>query len=398
MSILGLPSIPYIPDVYKTIEDNKDVIDNNSSNVIINFTLKDYLYSIKEQIDGQQDMWDRFKKYTNSHEYIHTPVPQHKTAICKYRPLSRSFYKMIEIINSLDILDSIKNNCKQLKSFHFAEGPGGFIEAICYLYKGGIHYGMTLIDDSNPTVPGWKKSETFLKENPNVTIDSGADNTGDLFSSENLRHCLKKYRGKIDFVTADGGFDFSTDFNAQEICGTRLLLAQITYALAVQKKGGIFIVKFFDTFTRPSVDMLYLLSTVYSKVNIIKPHTSRQANSEKYVVCQDYNIENATPLVNKLANVIYNLTQDVSNISCILKSVPPCHFVNRIEECNAILGQQQIESISNTLHLIENTRIEKIESMKKANIQKCIMWCQKNKLPYYKTLSASNIFLDKNNL
>ena len=62
---------------------------------------------------------------------------------------------------------------------------------------------------------------------------------------------------------------------------------------------------------------------------------------------------------------------------------------------NAILGQQQLESISNTLSLIENSRNDKIENMKKINIQKCIHWCQKNRLPYHKTISTTNIFLDK---
>ena len=43
--------------------------------------------------------------------------------------------------------------------------------------------------------------------------------------------------------------NISTDFNKQELSGLQLLLAQVIYAIAVQKKGGYFVIKFFDTFS-----------------------------------------------------------------------------------------------------------------------------------------------------
>ena len=40
-----------------------------------------------------------------------------------------------------------------LKSFHLAEGPGGFIEATNYMRgnSNDLYYGMTLIDENNLT-------------------------------------------------------------------------------------------------------------------------------------------------------------------------------------------------------------------------------------------------------
>ena len=49
----------------------------------------------------------------------------------------------------------------------------------------------------------------------------------------------------MDLITADGGFDFSMDFNQQEILIGKLLFAQIAYALCLQKRGGKFILKIF---------------------------------------------------------------------------------------------------------------------------------------------------------
>jgi hypothetical protein len=70
-------------------------------------------------------------------------------------------------------------------------------------------------------------------------------------------------------------------------------------------------------------------------------------------------------------------------------------FINTIEEINAIIGQQQIANIHSTLRIIQNKerKGEKIASIKNKNIQKCVNWCIKNKIPYNKYGISSNIFL-----
>ena len=50
--------------------------------------------------------------------------------------------------------------------------PVGFIEAFCYLRKNVLdrYHGMTLINENDTNVPGWKKSELFLKKNDSYTF------------------------------------------------------------------------------------------------------------------------------------------------------------------------------------------------------------------------------------
>ena len=70
------------------------------------------------------------------------------------------------------------------------------------------------------------------------------------------------------------------------------------------------------------------------------------------------------------------------------------HFLNKIEECNAIIGQQQMEIINATIYLILNKgHAEKLESMKRQNIMKCISWCDKHGIPCNKIIQQNNIFL-----
>ena len=187
MTSFLLPNIPY-----KNIEQFIKVETNIKNNEpIINRTLNTYLNNIKKQIETDVNNWDKYKKYTNPYEYIHTIIPNTKQSVSKLKPLSRSFYKMIEISNMLDLIDSEN----KLQSFHLAEGPGGFIEAMCLMRenrKDDKYYGMTLINNNDPAVPGWNKTNNFLLKNQNVEIEKGYDQTGDIMNPENLKILLSK--------------------------------------------------------------------------------------------------------------------------------------------------------------------------------------------------------------
>ncbi len=358
----------------------------------VNLTLQLYLQRAKREIDHRQDDWDRYKKYTNACEYVHTPVPGGKSAVCRLRPLSRSFYKMVELLQLNGLGDELPTNAC---TFHFAEGPGGFIEALVHQRQGGegdLHYGMTLIDDDDPAVPGWKKSNGFLSRNEHVKILLGEDGTGCLFSAVNQQACREEHGGSADLVTGDGGFDFSLDFNQQEGASMRLLLAQVLFCVAVQKTGGRFILKVFDTFTQASIDVLYLLSSLYESVTVVKPSTSRQANSEKYLVCRGYRGLDTKSVSECLSACVSEMGEGKHMVR--LYNYPlPHYYTMKIEEMNAVLGQQQLESIASTLGLMDSTKPDRLESLRKINIQKCIAWCQRHRLPYNRSVCATNIFL-----
>jgi hypothetical protein len=41
----------------------------------------------------------------------------------------------------------------------------------------------------------------------------------------------------MNVITADGGFDFSNDYNNQEISAFRLIFTQVAYAITMQSNG-----------------------------------------------------------------------------------------------------------------------------------------------------------------
>ena len=368
----------------------------------ISYSLCDYLSKFKKQIEVSSDAWDNIKKYTNPYEFIHTLIPGNKISISKLKPLSRSFYKMIELWKMFK-LGEIKNaqpvtqtpsQSQPIKTFHLAEGPGGFIEATSYMRKNpeDEYYGMTLLND-DPGCPGWKKSNTFLENNPNVKIINGEDGTGDILKIENYKYCKDNFINSMDIITADGGIDVSNDFNKQEKLVSKLIIAEIIYAVTMQKKGGHFILKIFDIFSKLTVDVLYLLSCLYSEVYVTKPNTSRLANSEKYIVCRNFLLDDSSNIYNVFYKEFSKLDTP-NDIQSILNIEHDYYFLNKIEEINVVLGQRQLENIITTLNMISNrNNYDKIDNMKKLHIQKSITWCEKHDILCIKLYSSNNIFL-----
>ena len=323
-----------LPKIIDIIKINNINITHGNNDITISKSLSNYLNTLKTQIDDYKSRWDIYKKYTNIYEYIDTNIPYTKVSVSKYKPLSRAFYKLIEIYQSLNILD---NTTSPITSFHLAEGPGGFIEAINYLRcnEKDIYYGMTLIDDKDNNVPGWNKGKQFLSKHNNIIIENGSDNTGNLFNVENLWYCYHKYKNSMDLITGDGGFDFSLDFNKQECLSMNLIFCQICYAIAMQKKGGSFVLKIFDIFSEATIDMIYLLSGFYEEVYITKPNTSRMANSEKYIVCKNFILHNTYEVITQLSS-LFSVINDNKPIQRFLNIDIPYFYINKIEDINAI--------------------------------------------------------------
>jgi 23S rRNA U2552 (ribose-2'-O)-methylase RlmE/FtsJ len=383
-----------LPNIINTISPENLEIEKNQSDYIISKSLARYLNSMKTQIDNYPNEWDQYKKYTNPYEYIHTPIPYSKLSVCKLKPLSRSFFKLIEIFN----IFNIDFGSNPITSFHLAEGPGGFVEALITYRENNntvnnkdIYYGMTLINDDDENIPGWKKSKYFLNKHQNVKIVTGKDKTGNLLNVDNLWFCYDNFKNSVDLITGDGGFDFSTNFNQQEHLSVNLIFSQIVYALAMQKKGGMFVLKIFDIFTQITIELLYILSSLYEKCYIVKPHASRCANAEKYIVCKNFKLDNTYDLIKKFSDFFSYL--DDKPIYKILNIKLPYLYINKIEDINAILGQQQLENILSTLHILDNNKPDKLDTIKKNNILKCIQYCIKNKLPYHKNINQHNMFV-----
>jgi len=359
--------------------------DNFENDKITNIDEYNKLIEFKNNIDNEEynKYWDKAKKLSNNYELIYLPNKKFKhDSISKYEPLSRAYFKLFEILVDFNLID----NPNKLNIASLAEGPGGFIEAtINYrkrITKDKDNIQAITLYSSNKDIPGWNKSKNFLKKNSNVNISYGEDNTGDLYKLKNILNYATLFDKKADFITADGGFDFSYNFNKQEQLSYRILFCEIVTALSIQKLGGSFVCKFFDMYTETTQSLIYLLYSVYKEVYISKPNTSRTANSEKYIICKGF-IGIDKDYLNKLYIIVNSLDLIHSKhlfIHKIFNYNFGKKFVNSIFNINTSFYNNQIDSINKTLKIIQSNELN-IEYGNSIKIQTILAfkWCK-----YYK--------------
>lgn len=351
---------------------------------VVNKTQQIILNKTKDEIDKYYNLkqWDKIKKFTNPYEMIYiTNKKRRQFSVSLYEPLSRSYFKMLEM--SKEFLNDIININSPIKTVHLAEGPGGFIEGLLNIRKNknDIYFGMTL-KDTNKEIPGWRRSSDFLKKNTNVKILYGFDKTGNLYNIENHKF-LQYYIGsnKVDVVTGDGGFDFSVDYNLQEFLANKLIFAQIIAAFGVLKIGGHFICKFFDTISNMSFDIIQILGMYFKNIRFFKPHTSRPANSEKYIICKHFYGINDKVLNNMRHNLnLWNKFEkgNMFAISLFTNEKRSAKIKKIIIDINEKIQNNQIKYIKNTINLIivPYTNYEYLENKDK-QIENARNWCKK---------------------
>jgi len=237
-----------------------------------------------EELDKTGD-WEFLKRSSNPYELVFSQSQDSRipSSISSLRPLSRSFFKMVEI---LSVLDFFKRHKKVIRTSHVCEGPGGFIEALLYLSsKNSLSietaWAMTL-KPTRTNIPGWKRAYHFLRKSPMVHIDYGADDTGDIMFPANQIVFLEKTRGKCNIFTADGGFDFSEHYGTQEEEVFPLLISSALIGLQTMLRGGDFVLKIFDTELTSTRNLIALLAHCFDSWTLYKPALSRPCNAEKY--------------------------------------------------------------------------------------------------------------------
>lgn len=325
-----------------------------------NDMLKSKLIEKKNKINNQKK-WDIAKKYANEYEFIFS---FNNDGVTKLVPISRSYFKMIEIILDNNVMFSVTD----IRVACVCEGPGGFVQALndlCIQHNVYAHPidCISLISDDKK-IPSWK-----LHNVDNYNIHKGIDGTGNIYNIENIEHFVQNVgKNTCYIVTADGGFDFSKDFNSQEKDFLLLLLCEIFICLNIQREGGCFIVKVFDLFDDKTICMISFLRMFYTEIIFHKPKTSRPANSEKYIVCKNF-IKTHKNLLSSLRTYIIDKN---TNIKEIIQENVYVDTYRHICIYNKMFVKNQMYYIEKTLNLIKTSRF-----VKNDNIKFCIEWCKK---------------------
>jgi len=330
---------------------------------IISFSLIHYLKIAQNQIKLLQNSENTecnielIYKVINPYEFVHSRVPGSNFSVSKIKANSSIFYTFMEIVNSFNIFESF--NGRNIKSLHCGKNNDATIDCMNIFRENNNDYNY----DLDPT-----NLKSIIGIEP-MTVDFLYFELNDLSEDSDTNKHI------IEFVNV------------------------MCYILTYQNVNGLCIIKVDSIFFKPMLEIIYLLTSMYEKVYIIKPNVSNVLNSEKFIICKNFisdyskTIEN-NKILNILKTIITESTVNGNILTSIFESELPYYFLNKIEESNIIVGQQQLEHLDHIINTIKNkNRDDKIETLKKNNIQKCIQWCEKNKIPYNKFVDKLNIFL-----
>ena len=313
----------------------------------VNNLLSQVLCASKNLIDeyGRNGKWDNAKTFTNPYELVY------KTDAISFAPVSRAFFKMWEMMVDYSIGDD-----GPLNIAYIAEGPGGFIQAAVEYRKtvsGGVgdrHTAITLVSKRR-SVPCWKISNDWADRN-NVEFFYGEDGSGDIYNIANVKAFCAKCEG-CDVVTADGGFDFSGDFNSQERNVLKMLVAEVLCAVLTLRQGGVFVFKAFDTLSRATACIIQILVECFDEVCCVKPLSSRPANAEKYLMCRGYHRPQGLARAVSLERILG--TAEVAIDLAITDAVPlDAGVYYNLCLANIAMVARQMLTISKTLAFIKS--------------------------------------------
>ena len=337
-------------------------------------SLQTYLQVMKDQIKTFNDethpgynkpySMDFFQKTVNPYEYIYSTVPGTKMSVSKLKPFSSNYYAFLEIAHTLNLFETMYDR----NIYTALSGPNNKSIHDC------IHSIRSHFNDVH-------------KE---VNIETLSDNSSTLDELQ--------YLHSIDFMYFELE-DFQ--YTKLNLCAT-FMVKILQYLLNYQSKDGVCILKMQTFVYKPIMDIIYLLTSLYDKVYIIKPNTSNLCKDEVFIVCKQFNFS-MDMIINyskQLFSLYKNLSDANTNINpqsaltSLVQPGLPYYFVNKIEEAAIIFGHQQLEMLELIINLVKNkNRDDKTESLKKTNLQKCIQWCEKYKIPHNKFVEKVNIFL-----
>lgn len=349
------------------------------------------LNEIKEKIAPLESnhKWELLKKKTNPYELVYTQeTSECPSSVAMFKPLSRSYFKMIEMLQVSQFFEKLPKNLQKLRSSHVAEGPGGFIEA--FLDKAESNrmkvqksYAITL-KPTNNHVPGWRRSYQFLQRHPEVKIHYGVDGTGDIYIPENQTSFVQLHDTfKSHLFTGDGGFDFSTDYENQEKSVYPLLIASALIGIQVLAENGTLVLKLFDVYSSATQYFVRCVTLCFKEWCLYKPATSRPCNSERYLICRGF--RKAHPFVmNSLMKLQTHWRQ--------FQQVPQVEFFDFYTDQEKVYLQNHIEGFtqqqrSNLQNTIELQDTSPSTFQWKEQYTNALQWCTEFHVPSQKPKS-----------
>ncbi|XP_055705052.1 cap-specific mRNA (nucleoside-2'-O-)-methyltransferase 2 [Phlebotomus papatasi] len=340
---------------------------------------KERLNGVKSKLnDLELEPWST---HTSTQSPSSVIIPKIKeTFVAEF--VTQAWTKFYECLSSFPLIP--KNSPQSLNTLHLCEAPGAFVVALNHFlkthteienwtwcattlntYYEGNSFGSMIADDRfmYTTLENW---------------EFGADYTGDITSGKNVDQLVERCSkmGQIDLITADGSVNCTNTPDCQEEIVSHLHYAETVTALRILSLNGNFVLKMFTFFESSSVCLLYLLVYIFKTVTVFKPVTSREGNSEVYVICQNLETRPSQEFLEKMFKNMSN-----HDTSLFPEATIPQTFFQQLYNCMDMFADLQINVIERNLATYDPRDIKKISPETEQLIQVVfIEFCRRFKL------------------
>lgn len=326
--------------------------------------------------------WELIKKMVNPYELVYTHEDTHfHPSLALLKPLSRSYFKMLELLGVLEYFERLPKNTVKLRTAHVAEGPGGFIQAFLDLAERnkrqvGQCTAMTL-KPTDSHVPGWRRAAAYLHHHREIKLHYGADGTGDVYQIGNQDSFCTTAGPGVSLFTADGGFDFSLDYSIQEQRVFHLLLCSASIGIRVLARDGCMILKFFDMFSESTQALAILLGRCFREWQLYKPALSRPCNSERYFLGRGF--KGCTPAIQR---VLLHLQRESLNgrYPTAIASIALPEEISYLQTYSARNTQEQLTALQRAEQYAAHPEEWYTNQLPK-DFEVSQKWCQRYRIP-----------------
>lgn len=349
------------PNIFPKV---KTILNQPGTNLppIYSVNYDNYLEKRKKLKSFPYDLYLKARKITNPYEGIGSSIFMNRTATKLANLDAITGFNLTYHIGSFMHLSTPG-------PFYFADlggAPGAMTQYILWRRPDSIGYGISLKEERSFPKPGKLTPEvipTWKMEYLDPTRFYpfyGESGTGNLYTEWKnfINYVLSTQTEGMDLVIGDASFDTEVEkeYDLQEFLSFRLFLVQLLIALHLVREKGSFVMKMFDTVNELSAQLIYIAGLCFEKIRLIKPITSRPANAEKYLVCQDKKKETQDyAYILEVANQIYNRDEVVVSL---FEEKLPTKFTKWLINVNTILMKEQEKYIDLIINYLEDKKPE----------------------------------------
>jgi hypothetical protein len=237
----------------------------------------------------------------------------------RLRVVTNATLKLYEMLNTFELIAvPPKGGRLRIRAFCNAELPGAFLIALNSYVLGLLSQrvgrsqidfdwvassylpeaagaGSTILDDEYGIYAS-HRDRWFMGPRPNAMPEGEPAVSGDVTDSSVVAAIADAVHARYPEIpaesvhsgatlyTSDAGIDVSGDYNRQEEHTALLNFGQILCGILSLAPGGVLITKQYSFLTEFNREVITVLSALFDCLRIVKPVTSRPANSEIYLI------------------------------------------------------------------------------------------------------------------